>query len=82
MVSMLSERWGWYPTREPQGKVVWCELSAKSATPEGSGEVPLTLLRRRRSRPQDVLPAQAVNDPQLLRRVRDGLRDLDVYCGY
>ena len=28
LVSALSARWGWYPTREPRGKVVWCEIKA------------------------------------------------------
>jgi len=31
LVEMLSERWGWYPTRNPEGKVIWCELSAPAA---------------------------------------------------
>lgn len=26
LVEILSERWGWYPTRNPEGKVTWCEL--------------------------------------------------------
>jgi anti-sigma regulatory factor (Ser/Thr protein kinase) len=26
LVEALSERWGWYPTRNPSGKVTWCEL--------------------------------------------------------
>ena len=26
LVEMLSERWGWYPTQNPEGKVTWCEL--------------------------------------------------------
>lgn len=26
LVDTLSERWGWYPTRNPGGKVTWCEL--------------------------------------------------------
>lgn len=26
LVETLSERWGWYPTRNPAGKVTWCEL--------------------------------------------------------
>ncbi len=26
LVETLSERWGWYPTRKPEGKVTWCEL--------------------------------------------------------
>lgn len=26
LVETLSERWDWYPTRNPEGKVTWCEL--------------------------------------------------------
>ena len=26
LVETLSERWGWYPTPNPEGKVTWCEL--------------------------------------------------------
>jgi hypothetical protein len=26
LVETLSERWGWYPTRNPDGKVTWCEV--------------------------------------------------------
>ncbi len=26
LVETLSERWGWYATRNPEGKVTWCEL--------------------------------------------------------
>jgi anti-sigma regulatory factor (Ser/Thr protein kinase) len=26
LVETLSGRWGWYPTRNPEGKVTWCEL--------------------------------------------------------
>jgi anti-sigma regulatory factor (Ser/Thr protein kinase) len=28
LVAALSARWDWYPTREPAGKVIWCELDA------------------------------------------------------
>jgi hypothetical protein len=31
LVETLSERWGWYPTQSPEGKVIWCELSAPVA---------------------------------------------------
>ncbi len=31
LVAALSSRWDWYRTREPPGKVVWCELEARSA---------------------------------------------------
>jgi hypothetical protein len=26
LVETLSERWGWYQTQNPDGKVTWCEL--------------------------------------------------------
>ncbi len=28
LVAMLSSRWNWYPTQDPPGKVVWCEMEA------------------------------------------------------
>jgi anti-sigma regulatory factor (Ser/Thr protein kinase) len=28
LVHSLSEKWGWYPTGNPAGKVTWCELQA------------------------------------------------------
>jgi len=28
LVSALSARWDWYPTSEPRGKVVWCQVEA------------------------------------------------------
>jgi anti-sigma regulatory factor (Ser/Thr protein kinase) len=31
LVAALSSRWDWYRTREPPGKVVWCELETRSA---------------------------------------------------
>ena len=30
LVAALSTRWNWYPTRDPRGKVIWCELEAGS----------------------------------------------------
>jgi anti-sigma regulatory factor (Ser/Thr protein kinase) len=30
LVAALSTRWNWYPTQDPAGKVVWCELEARS----------------------------------------------------
>ena len=38
LVAALSARWDWYPTREPAGKVVWCEIEALSPTRRGAGE--------------------------------------------
>ena len=31
LVAALSTRWDWYPTREPPGKVIWCELGPARA---------------------------------------------------
>ena len=31
LVSALSARWNWCPTREPAGKVTWCELDIEPA---------------------------------------------------
>lgn len=80
LVAELSARWNWYLTQEPTGKVVWCELEADR--PElcavgGSALQPS--LPRRVPRVQLVRPAVIVNDPDILRRIRDGLRDLDRY---
>jgi anti-sigma regulatory factor (Ser/Thr protein kinase) len=36
LVAMLSTRWDWYLTREPVGKVVWCELGAEPPEPSGA----------------------------------------------
>ena len=48
LVAALSQRWGWLPTQEPAGKVVWCELEAglRDAT-EVTGSVRQALLPRR-----------------------------------
>src|SRR5260370_13289027 len=38
LVAALSARWDWYPTQEPAGKVVWCEIEALSPARRGVGE--------------------------------------------
>jgi anti-sigma regulatory factor (Ser/Thr protein kinase) len=45
LVTALSARWDWYPTREPAGKVVWCELEALSPARRGVGEGAGTTVR-------------------------------------
>jgi anti-sigma regulatory factor (Ser/Thr protein kinase) len=45
LVAALSARWDWYPTREPAGKVVWCELQALSPVRRGVGEGAGTTVR-------------------------------------
>ena len=48
LVAVLTRRWGWLPTHEPTGKVVWCEIAAdlRDAT-EVTGSVEQALLPRR-----------------------------------
>jgi anti-sigma regulatory factor (Ser/Thr protein kinase) len=44
LVAALSTRWDWYPTEDPTGKVVWCELTAPppepAAPPSGPAAIP------------------------------------------
>ena len=37
LVAALSARWDWYPTREPAGKVVWCDIAGVIARAARSG---------------------------------------------
>jgi len=79
LVAALSTRWDWYLTQEPTGKVVWCELSAEPPEPsEGAQSAPQALLPRRVSREQQKQPIEVTRDPDVLRRVRDRLRDLSL----
>jgi anti-sigma regulatory factor (Ser/Thr protein kinase) len=75
LVAMLSERWNWYLTQEPEGKVVWCELAAQEPGihTEAASEAALP---RRTPRRLDVRPARAMGDLDTLRRVRNRLRKL------
>jgi anti-sigma regulatory factor (Ser/Thr protein kinase) len=78
LVATLSDRWNWYLTQEPIGKVVWCELYIQqSSTTEDSVTASHTLLPRRVAHAQQAASAKAMDDPFILRRVRDGLRGLD-----
>ncbi|MGH3201574.1 MAG: ATP-binding protein [Streptosporangiaceae bacterium] len=45
LVAALSQRWGWLPTQDPVGKVVWCELDAAPLGPPE--DAPQALLPRR-----------------------------------
>ncbi len=78
LVAALSACWDWYLTQEPTGKVVWCELeSERTELSEVSGRpASLPLLPRRIPRQVQVRPVVVMNDPDILRRIRDGLRDL------
>ena len=78
LVATLSDRWNWYLTQEPIGKVVWCKLHVQqSSTTEEIETASHTLLPRRVAHAQHIAPAKAMDDPFTLRRVRDGLRELD-----
>jgi anti-sigma regulatory factor (Ser/Thr protein kinase) len=77
LVAMLSQRWGWVPTQEPAGKVVWCELNAGPPEPHGqnAASAPQALLPHRVRREQEKRPVEPMRDPDVLRRVRDCLRE-------
>jgi len=78
LVAALSAQWGWVPTKEPAGKVTWCELD--SVRPESSSETDGSAaqprLPRRIPGTVQVRQAAVMTDPDVLRRLCDGLRNL------
>ncbi len=68
IVTALSSRWDCYADAEG-GKWVWAELAIPSADPE-------PLPKRERQEMPTVRQRQASSDLALLRRMRDGLREL------
>jgi len=78
LVSALSARWNWTPTREPTGKVTWCELDIErlESSPEIGGSAAQPRLPRRIPGAVQVRSAAVMHDPDILRRLRDGLRNL------
>jgi anti-sigma regulatory factor (Ser/Thr protein kinase) len=78
LVSALSTRWNWYLTQHPEGKVVWCEIEDEWP---GHGVIDRSAgpscLPRRIPGAVHARPAVARHDLDVLRRLRDGLRDLD-----
>jgi anti-sigma regulatory factor (Ser/Thr protein kinase) len=77
LVAALSARWNWRLTRQPAGKVVWCELQDdQPETTAGNGSAVHLLLPRRVPGAARIRPAAARLDPDVLRRIRDGLLDL------
>jgi anti-sigma regulatory factor (Ser/Thr protein kinase) len=43
LVAALSTRWDWYPTEDPPGKVVWCELTALPPEPAAPHSEPAAI---------------------------------------
>ena len=78
LVAALSACWDWHLAQEPAGKVVWRELEAGQAELSGVGGGPASqpLLPRRLPRQVQVRPVVVMDNPDILRRIRDGLRDL------
>jgi len=73
LIAALSTRWDWYPTEDPPGKVVWCELEL-SVDPLAPAEDTLELpLPRRVPRARPKPQAEIVTDLDILRRLRDHL---------
>ena len=69
LVAALSARWDWYPTREPAGKVVWCEIEALSPARRGAGEgAGATVGQPRTDRAR---PGRSERDSGTRRRPRD-----------
>ncbi len=80
LVAALSSRWNWHLTRQPAGKVVWCALEDDQLeTAAGHGSTGHLLLPRRVPGAVQIPPAAARHDPDVLRRIRDGLLDLRAY---
>ena len=79
LVAVLSDRWNWNSMHEPPGKIVWCELDTTrlECAPDTDGPAGQSRLPRRKPGPVQVRPAGTINDPDILRRLRDGLLNLD-----
>jgi hypothetical protein len=83
LIAALSTRWDWYPTEEPPGKVVWCELAVappapkapapKAPAPALPAKTPESSLPRRVPRARSKPQVEIVTDLHILRRLRDHL---------
>jgi len=80
LVSALSARWNWHPTQDPPGKFVWCEIEDdQPETAAGNRSAMHLLLPRRVPGAVQIRPAATRRDPDVLRRIRDGLLGLHAY---
>jgi hypothetical protein len=76
LVARMSRQWNYYLARNG-GKVVWCELGlVPMPADHATIEFPRPLSRRKRYT-GPVHPTEVMNDPDLLKRVLDGLQALD-----
>ncbi len=76
VVTSMSSQWSYFPLRSG-GKVVWCELHmARPAGADDLAVIQAPLPKRSRSS-RKPFATVVMNDPELLRRVRDGLIALD-----
>jgi anti-sigma regulatory factor (Ser/Thr protein kinase) len=74
LIAALSTDWNWYPTQDPPGKVVWCELAVgHSGPPTQPQETRPPTLPRRVPRARPKPQAEIVTDLDILRRLRDHL---------
>jgi len=73
----MSAKWNYF-LLSSGGKVVWCELRVSRPAADDDVLVLPGPLPRRGHNERPVFPAAVMNDPELLRRVRDGLLALDV----
>ncbi|WP_157930717.1 ATP-binding protein [Glycomyces xiaoerkulensis] len=80
LVAQLARRWNYYPAAS--GKVVWCELALEPASIEDATfPLPQQLpCRRRYDGP--VEPIEVMSDPDVLKRLLDGLHALDDFGGH
>ena len=75
LVAALSARWDRYPTQDPPGKLVWCELATAPPAPAADTAPPARAsLPRRVPRARPKPQAETVTDLDLLRRLRNRLR--------
>jgi hypothetical protein len=75
VVESMSSQWSYFQLSSG-GKVVWCELHVARSAADNMMFLPAQLPRRRRGS-RRAFTTVVMNDPELLRRVRDGLLALD-----
>jgi hypothetical protein len=78
VVPALCRRWNFYQPKSG-GKVIWAELliSPQTSALVHTQELPLPPLPKRTPKREPVDPIEVMNEPGILRRVRDGLAALD-----